>query len=409
MHALMSPVRLIAGGLVATAASLLTAAPASAQAMCDDAALVNPIVVTGTTSFEPTLRQLALRLAAETAPRTIIYAIDSASSCGGIANVADAMDLGGKTGLHYTKSGATYVRDACTFAPGQKAHAAISDVFYESCTNLPQPRPAELMDVVGPVQTTVFVVPSTDLTTQAITYEEARAIYGCGVSTARPVAGISDPMASFCWNGDAGPPMVVAGTLGLPSSQMTPPKCSFGGGTVSAVTQNLLSYSSGGIHTIGFVTADVFDDVRASVNALAFRAQGQTSAFNPDSASTFPDRRNVRDGHYTLWGYEHVFAKTTGANLSPQAAELVGWLTGTKLSASIDYVALEGSAGLIPQCAMRVRRSSDGGLLSPYTPPESCHCAFTAAITRTLPPDCVACTGNAMCTGGKVCRRGFCE
>jgi len=108
-------------------------------------------------------------------------------------------------------------------------------------------------------------------------------------------------------------------------------------------------------------------------------------------------------------GYEHVFAKITGGNLSPQAAELVGWLTGTKLSAGIDYVALEGSAGLIPQCAMRVRRSSDGGLLSPYTPPESCHCAFTAAITRTLPPDCVACTGNAMCTGGKVCRRGFCE
>lgn len=403
-------IRLIAGGLAA-ATCVLAPRPAQAQVMCDDTSLLpDPIIVTGTTSFEPVLRLLALKLAAEPTPRTLIYAVNTPSSCAGIASITGATDLGGTTGLHYTKSGLTYVRDNCTFAAGQKAHAAISDVFYETCVNLPQPRPADLIDVPGPVQTTVFVVPTVDTITQVITYDEARAIYGCGVSSARTIAGFSDPMSTFCWNGDAGPPLIVAANLGVTQSMLIPPKCTFGGATTTAVAQNLQLYAaSGGARTIGFVTADVFDDVRATVNGLAYRALGQAKAFPPDSLPSFPDRQYVRDGHYTLWGYEHVFARTTAGNPSPQAAELIAWLTGSKTSANLDYVVLEGGSGLIPQCAMRVKRSSDGGLLSPYTPPESCRCAFEAAITKTLPPECVVCTSNSLCSGGKACRRGFCE
>jgi hypothetical protein len=373
--------------------------------MCNDAGLPSPIIVAGTTSFEPTLRQLALKLASEPSPRTVIYAIGAPSSCAGVGTIVSDTDLGGTTGFHYTQSGLTYVRDSCMFAAGQKAHLAVSDVFYESCAGLPQPKPADITDVLGPVQASIFVAPAADTATVALTYEEARAIYGCGVSSARPVAGFADPMAVFCWNADAGPPLVVAGNLGVAPSMMIPPRCAFGGGTSLAVTQNLTGY---GLHTIGFITADGLDDVRTMVSPLAFRAAGQTKAFLPDSDAAIADRRNVRDGHYTLWGYEHFFTRA-GGNASAPATELIGWLTGAKSNARIDYVAIEGSAGLIPQCAMRVKRSAEGGLLSSYTPPEPCPCAFEAASTKSIPADCVVCTSNTMCSGGRTCRRGFCE
>ena len=59
---------------------------------------------------------------------------------------------------------------------------------------------------------------------------------------------------------------------------------------------------------IGFLGADVYDGDRATLNALAFEAVGQTKAFYADSTSRRSDRQNVRDGHYTMWGYEHMFA-----------------------------------------------------------------------------------------------------
>ena len=60
---------------------------------------------------------------------------------------------------------------------------------------------------------------------------------------------------------------------------------------------------------------------------------------------------------------------------------------------------------------MKVKRSTDGGLLSPYAPAESCDCAFEAAITKTTPAGCTACTGTgtSTCTGGLSCNHGFCE
>ena len=60
---------------------------------------------------------------------------------------------------------------------------------------------------------------------------------------------------------------------------------------------------------------------------------------------------------------------------------------------------------------MKVKRTTDGGLLSPYTPSDTCSCAFEAAITKTTPAACVACTGTgtSSCTGGKSCHHGFCE
>ena len=56
------------------------------------------------------------------------------------------------------------------------------------------------------------------------------------------------------------------------------------------------------------LSADNYDLNRTTLGALAFEATGQTKAYYTDSTSSSRDRQNVRDGHYPLWGYEHMFA-----------------------------------------------------------------------------------------------------
>ena len=147
-------------------AGLLVARTADAQVMCNDATLLsNPTIVTGSNTVEPMVGQFAVKLAAEPTPVSVLFATSAATSCAGIASVVDGANLGGSPGRYYTLSGTSVVRNDCTFAAGQKADVAVSDVFYESCSTLPQPKPADVADVTGPVQATVFIVPPTDTTT----------------------------------------------------------------------------------------------------------------------------------------------------------------------------------------------------------------------------------------------------
>jgi ABC-type phosphate transport system substrate-binding protein len=400
------------------AAGVLTAVSARAQQSCG--ALANPIVVTGSTSFEPTLRELAVKLAAEPAPATIVINANGvhATSCAGIANVVGGTDFGSGVGRYYTRNGTTVTSNTCVFAAGQTAHVAISDVFYETCAGMSQPRPADIADVPGPVHATVFVVPKANTAVQYLTDKEAQTLFGCGASTTRPVAGFfSNPMGVFCRDPAVGTQIVVARTLGLSESALVQPKCiwSANDGTLLKRLIPIGPPEPGqpAVYepppaAIGFSSAAELDRSRAAVNPLAFQAAGQTLAFYPDSSATVADRRNVRDGHYAIWGYVHLIAKTNGGNLGTQAADLIGWVSGTKTSPKIDHVALEAGAGLIPQCAMQVQRSSDGGLLSPYTPAKTCHCGFEAAITRALPAGCTACASDGVCPCGSSCRHGFC-
>lgn len=398
-------------GVLAGTAGLLAAAPARAQIMCNDTSLQNPIIVTGSTAFEATLKALAVKLAVETPiPSTIIYAQASSvqGSCNGVASVVNDTDLGGTAGRYYTLVNGTITNNACNFVAGQKPHVGISDVFYESCTNVPATKPATIMDVPGPAQAMLFIVPKANTSTQYLTYKEAQDLYGCGVSTAQPFAGFSDPLGVFCRDMNSGTQITVARNIGVPESVLITPKCVNGGGT-SGVGNMVKAYPMSS-QAIGFVAADYYDTGtgRADFNSLAFQALGQTKAYYADSGADVADRKNVRDGHYTIWGYEHFISKTTNGNLSTQAADLIGYLNGTKTSTNFDYVAIEGGAGVIPQCAMKVQRASDGGLMTPYTPADPCKCAFEAAITKTTPAGCAACSTASPCATG-TCRHGFCE
>src|SRR6202012_4160618 len=79
---------------------------------------------------------------------------------------------------------------------------------------------------------------------------------------------------------------------------------------------------------------------------------------------------------------------------------------GSAFDALADVV----KVGLIPECAMQVTRSEDGGDLSPYTPSEPCTCYYLSKIPGAAgtPAGCTACTAAADCGGG-ACNHGFCE
>jgi hypothetical protein len=396
--------RSTAAGVVA-AVLLFVARPAHADVMCNDATkLPNPIVVSGSLGFEPMLRQFAARLATEPSPTTIIYT-GATPACTGVANVLNGKDLGGALGIYYYFLDATTIDiGRCTFAAGQKADVAVSEVFYESCAGLPQPRPADVLDITGPVQASIFVVPSMNNVTSYLTYAEARTIYGCGVSAARGVAGISDPTQVFCRDPGFGEQIVVAKNIGLSPATLMAPGCVDG----MTSTGLLGALTSGPPATIGFIVADSWS-AATGLSALPFQALGQTHAYGLDSEPASPDRRNVRDGHYTIWGYEHLIAKASAGGLAQPAAALAGWLSGSNTSKTLNPLLVEVAAGLIPQCAMQVKRTADGGLLSPYSPAVPCSCWYEAAVNQALPPGCPLCTTNGECAGGKSCRHGFCE
>ena len=63
--------------------------------------------------------------------------------------------------------------------------------------------------------------------------------------------------------------------------------------------------------------------------------------------------------------------------------------------------------GLVPDCAMKVKRDREGGDLSPYSPAVPCGC-FYESVVDAASSSCTTCADDGPCGAGK-CRYGFCE
>src|SRR5262249_23223798 len=133
-------------------------------------------------------------------------------------------------------------------------------------------------------------------------------------------------------------------------------------------------------------------------------------AYYPDATFNSFDKRNVRDGRYALWGYEHLFAKAAadGTISNAKAANLIGWITGSLQTPAFDPTAVMAGADLVPQCAMRVGRDAEGGPLRPAPPASPCGCQWESLVTKTTPASCAPCANDSTCAG-KHCSNGFCE
>ncbi len=151
------------------------------------------------------------------------------------------------------------------------------------------------------------------------------------------------------------------------------------------------------------------DPERSRLRVLAFQAAGQLCGYLPDSTAFTYDKSNVRDGHYVVWGPVHLFAAISNGTPSPAAGTIVSRFSFPRLDDPLLAAITKG--GLVPDCAMKVKRTSEMGALVPYDPDYQCGCYFDANVRGGKAPDqCKACAGPNDCPSSTpACNSGFCE
>jgi hypothetical protein len=254
----------------------------------------------------------------------------------------------------------------------------------------------------------LIIVPEANVTTTAISAEQAAAIWGCGVKSG--VGNFTNEAAIQQRSATSGTQILVARNIGVPETAFKGVSNSSGGLLVTSLLAVPDPQTA-----IGFLANDAYATRRSVLNSVAFRGIGQKKAYYADSTATADDLKNVRDGHYMIQGPLHFFSKADAAGqpTTVGAKPVLDWLTGAVPIDTKDpnsYVRIVATGGDVPQCAMKVKISKDGGLFSPYTPPVSCNCAFEKA--KNLTPatgTCTPCTSDATCTGGTHCQTGYCE
>lgn len=380
----------------------------------DCVTLPNSIVLTGSTAFQTAARAMGKQMAGLTPPITLIYEnAPGQGSLDGATKIMTNADLTSTSAQYTDTTGATLT---CDFTTAMKADVGVSDAYWETFPTLGT-KPATIKDVPGPIQAFHLIVPKGDATwggagAGVISAGVAADIFGCGANFTSPAhAFAAGNTGIFIRGATSGTQAVVSKAIGLDLGAFVGTPAS-GSGSGSDNMRNNVSSGTAGV-TIGFLAADNYDKNRGlavgagGVDALAFQAAHQNKAYFADSSATSTDKRNVRDGHYGIWGPEHFFfvVDGTGAATDAKATTFVNAVNST------DYLTALSGARVIPQCAMKVTKSTDGGLLTPYTPADPCGCAFEALATGVAAPaDCTACTDNTACAAsGKTCHHNFCE
>jgi len=297
---------------------------------------------------------------------------------------------------------------------GVPVELAISALFVESCGLGGPPDGSELGLIQGPVQAYTFIVPTASDQT-AIWAEEA--YYAFGFGAANPLAPTYDPwnQESFMFIRQATKSTLVATAKNI---AVPPNKWKGQPQAASSDVVTAVSTSANAGATIGILGAEVYDNNRSGgIQTLAFQAFDQNFAYYPDSTSTAFDKQNVRDGHYTLWSPTVYITKVDGSNVPVDPAiryvtDLVVGNTPALPDGATPFDALADvvKVGLIPDCAMQVTRSEDGGELSPFSPAEPCTCYYLSKVPGAsgTPTGCTACSSSTECSGGS-CNHGFCE
>ncbi|MEI9941120.1 MAG: hypothetical protein WDO69_28210 [Pseudomonadota bacterium] len=358
--------------------------------------LDNPVFVAGSSAAKPFLQQFGENLAA-TGEMTLVY--QSAGSCVGVDAVVNDTPIPGKA----TYWAATGEERSCSLeAQGTAVDLGISDVFATTCPELgflPE-LPAGVTDDLGPVQTMGFVVPASSQET-AISADAAYFVYGFGDGSG--VEPWTDETAILQRTSASGTQSLIASVIGVPPTK-------FHGVTNSASADLLAQLVSLGrdedtaVKAIGILVAGDADQNRSQVRLLPFQDAGESCGYYPDSSPTSLDKQNVRDGHYPIWGPLHFLTRQPNS----KTQRLLSYLTGTATITGLDLIQVYVQSRVLPRCAMRVTRSTDGGHLTPYAPANPCGCYFEQQATGAT--RCQACTASSECPeSAATCSKGFCE
>lgn len=273
---------------------------------------------------------------------------------------------------------------------------ANSALFNSACTQDPAPATVKLSQ--GPVQAYVMAVPEVSQQ-KAMTHAEAYFVFGFGM--AGMIMPWIDEQQLHIRSITKSTLLAWAANISVPADRWKGVRHDGSSMVVAALE------SSTSDKAIGILGAEVYDARRDKLNILAFRARGQYAAYYPDSSATSFDKKNVRDGHYTVWS-PTIWMDTTdaaGAPVKPDARYVVDLIVGKAVTPqpSFDMIETIASVGLVPDCAMGVTRDFEGGDLRKYEPAESCVCKFESLKATTT---CQTCTET--CASG-VCRNGYCE
>jgi hypothetical protein len=213
----------------------------------------------------------------------------------------------------------------------------------------------------------------------------------------------TDPSVLFRRNPGSGTQAMIAAAIGVKVDQFRGVDTGGSGAMVMKVTGSTSPKATLGI----LADTDVTDTLTLSLRVLAYQHYGQSCGYLPDSRPMAKDKRNVRDGHYALWGQLHLF---TSNPPKTDAQRVISYITGTaEPPGGIDLIHVEAVNNLVPPCAMKVTRMTEMG---PYVKPpptlESCGCEFEATATGTT--DCTPCTTATNCTADHpTCSHGYCE
>ena len=379
--------------------ALAIALPHRAQAApCDT--LPNPVYLqVGDTQLN--LMKRLGRALRDNTPKPITLVFITSGSCTNIQAIYTRVPI--TTNLQYipsltedpawTPASATL---SCTPpATGVVPDVANSALFNSACTT--EVAPATVHLTQGPAQAYVMAVPTVSSQT-AITFEEAYLVFGFGA--AGLIAPWIDEAQMFVRTVTKSTLLAWAANISVPGDKWKGVKLDGSPMVVSGI-------SGGTAAAIGILGAEVYDANRATMKALAYRAKGQYAAYYPDSSSSSRDKKNVRDGHYTVWS-PTIWMDTvdgSGAPVKSDARYVIDLIAGRTVTPaqSFGMIDIVAAVGLVPDCAMKVNRSFEGGPLTLYRPSESCTCKYESLVDTS---SCATCTTS--CTTG-TCRNGFCE
>jgi hypothetical protein len=373
--------------------------------VCPD---VNRVVVIGSNAILPILSHLSAELATANPPLTVLY--QRQSSCDGAAAILKDTMVAGEFRYWTFKDGAPF-ENFCSL-PEQLADIGTSDVFASTCGFEEN---TATIDTQGPIQAMIFLTPKIS-TERAISAEAARLVYGYG--------GTYQNFKSAPWTNDAhmkrrettsGTQTMIGEFIGVPSSKWS-------GQTYTSSTAMITSLLEVTDPTDAAATIGILDvvngarsDVRGALRVLAYQAEGQNCAFYPDSEDNKEDKRNVRDGHYTLWGPIHIYRRKTSGNhvpgvvsaLSLQEAPTTDGNDADQNMRRLIEITVNGK--LVPSCAMLVQRATEGEDLLPLLPVRSCGCLFDQITTDQT--TCRICSKDEDCVSPDAprCNFGFCE
>ena len=432
--------------VVATACLILSSARVYGQVAtqtCDF--LPNKIYLHGTTAVKPLIAVLGARLAALPSPYTLLY--QQVDACAAVTTVVINGNISQRGAPHrYTlaptaRNPDAYKDDTCTLNAGTivSADVGLADVYFSSCPNyyegaLRDPNvnavssTAPAIDFLGPTQAMVFITSQSNFSSQYLLLEEAQGILACG--TAAKIYPYVDPAQLYLYDHEGGftngVPLMTYDCLALPTSYYPKSTSQATFVTPSIYPQpeleiiTLILSSINPTAAFGFVSGENYDEHRDTLKSLAVvgPAQGAgNKAYLPDSDATSRDRRNVRDGHYVVQGPLHMIARVGADNVptSPMAQRFINWMQGKPGMPGEDPLPFNildifAETGVVPQCAMKVIRTSECGPFKPYKDPAPCGCYFESKATGVATPaGCTPCSSTTDCSGGSICSFGFCE